>query len=258
VRGWKPTLSPSDPPRTRPIAWAPKGSRPYGSARKTSTRLKRGLLVDDVRAVAADRARSDRGPFGVVGGPLDPFAFALPAALEVLEVDALAVAVRDGVGLPAFGLGDLERALGNYEQAATLLQRSFELARAGGDPEDMNRPLHGLGDLALAQGALGTAVARYREALLLVADLPAGERGFCYCLGGLASVAARRGDATCAGRLWGVVEAQIALYPLFPETKQRYEEAFAELDHGSFARGYDEGSTWSLREGVAYALASIN
>jgi hypothetical protein len=66
-----------------------------------------GLLVDHVGAVAADGASSDRGLFGVVGGLLDVFAFALSAALEVLEVDALAVVVRDGVGFPAFVVGEL-------------------------------------------------------------------------------------------------------------------------------------------------------
>jgi hypothetical protein len=66
-----------------------------------------GLLVDHVGAVAADGASSDRGLFGVVGGLLDLFAFSLSAALEVLEVDALAVVVRDGVGFPAFVVGEL-------------------------------------------------------------------------------------------------------------------------------------------------------
>ena len=66
-----------------------------------------GLLVDHVRAVAADWARSDRGLLGLAGGPLDLFALALSAALEVLEVGALALVVRDGVGFSAFGVGEL-------------------------------------------------------------------------------------------------------------------------------------------------------
>jgi hypothetical protein len=66
-----------------------------------------GLLVDEIGAVAADGAGSDRGPLGVVGGSLDLFVFALSAALEVLEVGALAVAVRDVVGFSELGLGEL-------------------------------------------------------------------------------------------------------------------------------------------------------
>ena len=66
-----------------------------------------GFLVDHVRVVAADRARSDCGPLGVFAGPLDVIALALPAALEVLLVGAVALAVRDGVGFSAFGIGEL-------------------------------------------------------------------------------------------------------------------------------------------------------
>ena len=41
-----------------------------------------GLLVNRVRVLAADRARSDRGPPGVVSSPLDLFAFPLSATVE--------------------------------------------------------------------------------------------------------------------------------------------------------------------------------
>lgn len=52
-------------------------------------------------------ASSDRGLFGVVGSALDVFALSLSATLEVLEVDALAIVVRDGFGFQAFGIGEL-------------------------------------------------------------------------------------------------------------------------------------------------------
>ena len=42
-----------------------------------------------------------------LGGPLNLFALALSAALEVLEVGALAFVVRDGVGFSAVGVGEL-------------------------------------------------------------------------------------------------------------------------------------------------------
>jgi predicted ATPase/DNA-binding SARP family transcriptional activator len=161
---------------------------------------------------------------------------------------------REGESDVLNDLGDLERVLGNYGQAATLLQRSIELARAEGDPEDISMSLHTLGDLALAQGELHRADGRYREALLLVSELPAGQRSVCYCLAGLASVAARGEDAERAGRLWGAVNAQEALAPLNAEAKQLYGEAFAELDQHSFARGREEGSVWTLEEAVAYAI----
>jgi hypothetical protein len=62
---------------------------------------------------------------------------------------------------------------------------------------------HGLGDLALEQADLETASGRYAEALVLEAEEP---RSLAYSLGGLAAVAALRGDVNRAGTLWGALE----------------------------------------------------
>lgn len=83
--------------------------------------------------------------------------------------------------------------------------------------------LHSFGDAALERADLVEAERFYRESFELASQL-GDDLQTAYCLGGLAAVAARRGDAGGAARLWGAMEAleQSAGAPLHATERGRY------------------------------------
>jgi len=105
-----------------------------------------------------------------------------------------------GVAAAKHGLAEVYRDLGDRETARSLLSSVLDM--------DHRYPaaVHSLGDLELDDGDLIAASRRYRESLSLELELGPGKRVVAYCLAGLSSVAAARGDAERAGRLWGAVE----------------------------------------------------
>ena len=109
--------------------------------------------------------------------------------------------------------------------------------------------LHGLGDAALLTGETDAAAAYYRDAARLARELDS-PMILVYCLGGLAAVAARRGQNLTATELWGALqrlETQTG-QPIETNDRARYEQFLPPLDETALANGWklDDAETWAL------------
>jgi tetratricopeptide (TPR) repeat protein len=148
---------------------------------------------------------------------------------------------------------------GRYDRAQELYEEAVAQFDAAGDKIMVTNPLRRLGHLALHQGDHTRAAARYRESLarsLEVVDL----RGILACLVSLAGVAATRGQASDAVRLFGAAQAllesrQVKLFPL----DQAYYDHFVadlrtQLDDITFTAARAAGRTMTLEQATAYAI----
>ncbi len=128
-------------------------------------------------------------------------------------------------------LGELERDRGESERAVSTLEEALAISQALGQAAFVVAILHSLGDVDLYRRNDDAAWQRYVEAATLgLAERVPGQVGLC--VGGLAAVAARRGEIELAGRLWAALEAweQERGVMLHPEAREHYEEAVAGLD----------------------------
>jgi tetratricopeptide (TPR) repeat protein len=173
-------------------------------------------------------------------------------ALELAEAAGSAIDHRHML----HNLGELERAAGNLDRAAALLERALQLARDAGASWHVAMIEHSLGDTALASGDMATAERHYMRALSLARDL-GYLRGIEVCLAALASLAAKRGQAEHAGRLWGASEAfQRAVgYELHPLEWHVYEEAIATVAGPQFEEAAKATRNAEPDEALAAALA---
>jgi hypothetical protein len=120
-----------------------------------------------------------------------------------------------------------------------MLEEAVAIDNELGDRHSEMTSLHSLGDLALDIHEPALASQRYREALAIAAE-QADERSQTYCLAGLACVAAQRGDAHAAGRLWAAAEAieKTLDHRMLAFERIRYERAIVTLaKHPDFAAG---------------------
>jgi predicted ATPase/DNA-binding SARP family transcriptional activator len=179
---------------------------------------------------------------------------------------ALGNRAGEGKASHLIGLAASER--GEYDRARERVESALELAEASGDAKERYRTLHSLGELDCRTGKLARATALLEQALHLAlgdgdtyqaaliehslgdAALAAGdgdpaERWYldslshgreldhlptiAYCLAGLASLAAMRGETERAGRLWGASQAfqRATDAELLAYNRRRYEEALA-------------------------------
>ncbi len=97
-------------------------------------------------------------------------------------------------------------AVGDVDEGRRLFRDAAELSRQEDDTFSAVSALHSLGDVELGAGEIDAADAAYREGLRSAWDTSA-DRLVCYCLAGLAAVAAVRGDAGRAALIWGFAEA---------------------------------------------------
>jgi predicted ATPase/class 3 adenylate cyclase len=142
-------------------------------------------------------------------------------------------------GLQAAAVGDLER-------GRLLLRESSELSAGEGDKFSAGSSLHSLGDLELEAGALDAAAAAYEDGLWAAWDVGA-DRLVCYCLAGLAAVAAARGDGEHAALLWGFVEADEQRLQFSLRRRGLYEQRLAGL---AGTEPYDTGRGLDVSEVV--------
>jgi tetratricopeptide (TPR) repeat protein len=103
-------------------------------------------------------------------------------------------------------LGQQAVAAGDVQRGRLLLRESAELSRAAEDPFSTASTVHSLGDVELEARELDAAEEAYRDALGNAWENGA-YRLVCYCLAGLAAVAAERGDGRRGALLWGFAEA---------------------------------------------------
>jgi predicted ATPase len=102
-------------------------------------------------------------------------------------------------------MGENLREMGSYDQAAELYVRSIEILRTNGLSERVSSVVHSLADLRLDTRDLPAADSLYHEALAFSQNMN-DIRLTAYCLAGLSCVAALSGDGHTAGLLWGLAE----------------------------------------------------
>jgi hypothetical protein len=109
----------------------------------------------------------------------------------------------------------------------------------------------------LSTNRLDEAESVYGETRSL-ARTAVARRVACYCLAGLAAVAALRGDAEHAGRLWGsVVALDNELRPgLRTVERSEYERHLAAVRREpSLEPAFTDGQSFDFTEAIEYALS---
>jgi predicted ATPase len=144
-------------------------------------------------------------------------------------------------------------AVGDVEGGRQLLRESAELSRAEGDVFSEISTTHSVGDLELEAGEIDDAQTAYEVGLRKAWEAGA-DRLVCYCLAGLAAVAAEGGDAERAARLWGFAEAYEARLTFTMRRRSLYEERAAPAA-ASNAKHYDEGKRLDVGAAVQLALS---
>ena len=139
---------------------------------------------------------------------------------------------------------------GDLDRARSLLDQAVEQYRLAGDAAGVGGCLNSLGDIALEQDDLRTALRRYREAqpLLIRSGTPLD---LVVVLGSIAALAAQSGRRGVASVLWGAFERIDAQSDrkLDADDRARYERAIGELDGSQM----EAGRALSNDEAVALA-----
>ena len=151
--------------------------------------------------------------------------------------------------------GQQRAAVGDIEGGLRLLRESAALSRAAGDVFSDVSTTHSIGDLELEAGELDAAAEAYEDGLRKAWETGT-DRLVCYCLAGLAAVAAVRGDAERAARLWGFAEAYEARLKFTMRRRSLYEERAAPVA-ASNGKHYDEGKRLDVGAAVELALPDL-
>jgi predicted ATPase len=141
---------------------------------------------------------------------------------------------------------------GDLAGAAELLLESGERSEAEGDEFSAASSFHSLGDVRLAAGDVEGAADAYERSLEIAARTRA-DRLTCYCLAGLAAVAAEQGDAAGAARLWGSTEAFEARLRFTMRRRTLYEERLDGLAQ-SQREAFESGQALDVEDAVDVAL----
>jgi predicted ATPase/DNA-binding CsgD family transcriptional regulator len=161
------------------------------------------------------------------------------------------------LGLAAFYEGD-------YERSGALARESLAIYRELGDKRGVSLCHIDLGFIELVRGDHEPAAALLEEALRV---LRGSDDKFCLAYGffGLAAVAAGRGEAARAARLWGAAEAlreEIGVVSLthFELHAYDYEGRVRDArsmvgDEGTWERAWAEGKVMSADQAIEYAFS---
>jgi predicted ATPase/DNA-binding SARP family transcriptional activator/class 3 adenylate cyclase len=199
------------------------------------------------------RALLGLGLAAIARGDIDRARERLTQSLELAEVHGTA---NDRYAA-LHNLGELERDAGNLDRASVLLEQARQLALDDGNNAYSAAIEHGLGDTALAAGDTAAAEQHYRSAIGLAQGLGA-LRTYAYCLAGLASAAASRGECERAGRLWGASEAFRRAMEIDPHAFEGtlYEEALARVAGPQFEHAANATRHAEPNDALAAALAN--
>ena len=109
--------------------------------------------------------------------------------------------------------------------------------------------------LSLSAGRIDEAETRARDSLTL-AEASHDRSGRVFNVGVLATVAAGRGQAELAGRLWGAIEGEQAGAPLggWRRHRQECESRIREVAGPDFDRGCVDGRGLALETAVSIAF----
>jgi predicted ATPase/DNA-binding SARP family transcriptional activator len=180
-----------------------------------------------------------------------------PDRARVLREESLALQERLGSPIHStralrFAAED-ELGMGNGARASELFHEALEIARSTELEGEVVMALHGLGDVCLVRGETAEAAGFYVEALRASVD----ETPTAHCLAGLAAVAALEQHIEVAGRVWGAVEAhqrEMGERLMLPQTQDRYEAAFAQVEEAPFAAAVVAGHEFTIEEATLEAL----
>ena len=167
---------------------------------------------------------------------------------------------RWGVAQTLGSLGAVAREEGDDEAAYELIAESERIAREFGDSGFIVWWVGGmrseLAALSLKAGRVDEADAQARSALT-VGDELRDRASRVLAVGLLAAVAAARGQAERAGRLWAAVEDEDAGAPLggWRRHRDECEARIRAVAGGEFERGRAAGRGQTLDEAAAFALA---
>lgn len=141
---------------------------------------------------------------------------------------------------------------GEFARARELLNEALAKWRETDSEFSLATALHSLGDLELDAGRFDEARAAFVDGLRIARRVEA-LRVVCYCLGGLAAVAAKQGDDVVARRLWRAVRAleQTLGFRLRQERAARYAALV-----GPIGEDADPAVGDPVEDAVAYALAA--
>jgi predicted ATPase/transcriptional regulator with XRE-family HTH domain len=164
------------------------------------------------------------------------------------EVLALAQALHDRTLVAAAlnNLGEVARCQNDTVRAAQLYAESLALNQELGNGSETPRLLHNLGYVSLAQGDDESAEGYFQQALGRFRQMGMS-RGEAECLAGLAAVAATRGQALDAARLWGAAEALhegdgTPVWPSDQREHARYQAAARPLvDEAAWRAAWQDG-----------------
>ncbi len=156
-------------------------------------------------------------------------------------------------------LGVLMTEQGNYREALQILGDCVEFGRSEHDEPSTARFLESLANALLGLGDLESAAATWKESLSIHHELN-DPFGTIWCVGGLALVAAARGDDQRALRLSAVVDRMSREWSLsaWPARVKQLEEAArtarSRLGAAKSARVWDSGQVMNTARALVYAL----
>ncbi len=162
----------------------------------------------------------------------------------------------------AFGLdlmGQVALYLGDASTARSLLEEELALLREMGEQRNIAYVLSHLADVAVAQWDEAAARSLYQESLALFGQLD-DKRGVASCLHRWARMAARRGEAMMAARLWGVAEAlgeasgprsPLLLHVAHPDDDHLVRVVRAQLGEQAFSSAWAEGQLMTVEQALA-------
>jgi hypothetical protein len=184
------------------------------------------------------------------------FATVTEACEEGFGINLGAEAVINHRGI----LGTLACYQGDFDRAEALCQdmlASFQNVRWS---HGVATVLHSLGDIALFRGDPTCAKSRFADSLRLFSDSGNKQRS-TWCLGGLAAVAATKGQASRAVTLWSASEAiRASIGHLRPALRSddycaRIDAVRDQLDGQALSTTTAAGRAMSFNQAVEYALA---
>ena len=157
-------------------------------------------------------------------------------------------------------LGEVARSQEDYDRARPFYERAEAMYREADALGDHARLVHTLGYMALHDGDAARAEQLFHESLAAFQRL-GNKRGMAECLGGLAAVAAARGDAEWGAPLLAAADAQIvnsgaAWWPADRvEVERTRQQLRATLGEAEFGRLWAQGRGMSLERAIGYATA---
>lgn len=176
-----------------------------------------------------------------------------------MEVSEYRPRIKEALAESLHVLGVIMLNLGDEARARPFFEESLSLYREIGNRRGIALTLVYFGHLALYDGDEALAQSYFTHALDLAREVgPNWYKGDC--LKGFAGLAAVRGEARRAARLWGAAEAALVAAASYMDNGdciffgRILSAAQAQLGEAAFEAARAEGRAMTLEQAVAYAL----